>query len=75
MNKELHMEESKRMMYSAKQVSEVLGISVSYAYKIIDRLNKELIKSGYLVIPGKIDSQYLQNRFFPPNTKAQDYTE
>lgn len=61
------MEESKRTMYSAKQVSEIFGISVSYAYKIIDMLNRELSQAGYLTIPGKVDSLYLEKRYFPAN--------
>lgn len=40
-----------RKMLSAKEVAKVLEISVSYAYKIIDQLNEELKKSGYLTIP------------------------
>lgn len=54
-----------RRMLSAKEVAEVLEISNSYAYKIIERLNKELEKSGYLTIPGKVDSLYLEKRYFP----------
>lgn len=64
------MEDLTRSMYSAQQVSEILGISTSYAYRIISELNKELTKAGYLVIPGKVDSRYLQDRFFPSNTQA-----
>lgn len=59
----------KRRMLSAKEVAEVLEISNSYAYKIIERLNKELEKSGYLTIPGKVDSLYLEKRYFPSDEK------
>lgn len=38
----------KRKMLNAKEVAEVLEISNSYAYKIIDQLNGELQKAGYL---------------------------
>lgn len=54
-----------RKMLNAKQVAELLDISVSYAYKVIDQLNKELTKAGYLTISGKVDSLYLYKRFFP----------
>ena len=60
-----------RKMLSAKEVAKVLEISVSYAYKIIDQLNEELKKSGYLTIPGKVDSQYLKKRYFPSEEKMQ----
>jgi len=61
--------EQVRKMINAKEVQEILGISNSYAYKVIDQLNKELQKAGYLVIPGKIDALYLQKRFFPAEDK------
>lgn len=59
------MFDNTRKMMNAQQVSEYLGVSVSYAYKIIDRLNRELEKAGFLTIHGKVDSLYLSRRFFP----------
>ena len=59
------MDITERKMLNAKQVAELLDISVSYAYKVIDQLNKELAKAGYLTISGKVDSLYLYKRFFP----------
>lgn len=54
-----------RKMLSAKEVSELLDVSNSYAYKVIDQLNRELGKAGYLTIRGKVDSLYLTKRYFP----------
>ena len=65
------MPENTRTMMNAKQVSEYLGVSVSYAYKIIDRLNRELEKAGYLTIHGKVDSLYLSRRSFPSAEQIQ----
>ena len=59
------MDITERKLLNAKQVAEALNISVSYAYKVIDQLNKELTKAGYLTISGKVDSLYLHKRFFP----------
>ena len=59
------MDITERKMLNAKQVAELLDISVSYAYKVIDQLSKELTKAGYLTISGKVDSLYLYKRFFP----------
>ena len=56
---------TERKMLNAKQVAELLELSDSYAYKVIDQLNKELSKAGYLTISGKVDSLYLYKRFFP----------
>ncbi len=65
------MTDNTRKMLNAQQVSEYLGISVSYAYKIIDRLNRELEKAGFLTIHGKVDSLYLTKRFFPSSEIIQ----
>ena len=59
------MENNTRQLLGAKQVSEILGISLSFAYKVIDQLNRELEKAGYLTIRGKVDSLYLSQRYFP----------
>lgn len=65
------MDENTGRMLGSKQVAEILGISVSYAYKIIDQLNRELEKAGYLTLHGKVDSLYLNKRFFPSAEKIQ----
>ena len=65
------MLENTRTMMNAQQVSEYLGVSVSYAYEIIDRLNRELEKAGFLTIHGKVDSLYLSRRFFPAAEQIQ----
>lgn len=61
--------EQTRKMVNAKEVSEMLSISSSYAYRIIDQLNKELQQAGYLTIHGKVDILYLHKRFFPTEDK------
>ena len=48
--------------YFAKDVAQVLGISESYAYKIIHKLNTELKEKGYLTISGCINKQYFLER-------------
>ena len=63
------MDDLNGRMLGSKQVAEMLGISVSYAYKIIDQLNRELEQAGYLTLHGKVDSLYLKRRFFPNTAK------
>lgn len=65
------MDVTERKLLGAKQVAELLGISLSYAYKVIDQLNRELAKAGYLTIAGKVDSLYLYKRFFPKEDQIQ----
>lgn len=64
------MEVTTRKLMNVKQVAETLGISESYAYKIIMQLNAELEKAGFLTIRGKVDSLYLTRRFFPNAEQA-----
>ena len=40
------------------EVAEVLGISKSYAYKIVQKLNTELKDKGFLTIAGRVNRQY-----------------
>ena len=65
------MDFNTRQMIGAAQVADILGISQSYAYKVIVQLNTELERSGYLTIHGKVDSLYLKKRFFPDPESIQ----
>ena len=40
------------------EVAEILGISKSYAYKIIQKLNAELKEQGFITIAGRVNKQY-----------------
>jgi len=40
------------------EVAATLGVSRSYAYKIVQRLNDELKKMGYLTVAGRVSKQY-----------------
>lgn len=40
----------KKIYLTAREMSEMLGVSMGYAYKIIRNLNAELEKDGYIVI-------------------------
>lgn len=64
--------ENNRKLLNAKEVAELLGISNSYAYKVIDKLNGELEKAGYLTISGRVDSLYLMKRYFPCEENMQN---
>ena len=44
------------------EVAETLGISKSYAYKIVQRLNAELKEKGYLTIAGRVNKQYFMEK-------------
>ncbi len=51
------MQEQQSFM-RVEDVARELGVSKSYAYKLIQRLNAELRSKGYLTISGRINRKY-----------------
>ena len=49
---------------TAGEVSEMLGVSRAYAYRVIKQLNDELEAKGYLVIAGRVNRKYLEERLY-----------
>ena len=47
-----------------EEVADELGVSVSYAYKVIRRLNDELKEKGFVTIAGRINRQYFNERIY-----------
>ncbi len=45
-----------------EEVAVELGVSKSYAYKIVQKLNRELREKGYITISGKVNRQYFLER-------------
>lgn len=43
-------------------VAKELGVSKSYAYKIVQKLNAELKALGYLTISGRINRKYFMEK-------------
>ena len=43
-------------------VAAELGVSKSYAYKIVQKLNSELQAQGFITISGRINKQYFLER-------------
>lgn len=48
----------KQSFMRVEEVAAELGVSKSYAYKIVQRLNAELREKGYLTISGRVSRQY-----------------
>lgn len=59
------MNYTERKMLTAKDVANICHVSVSYGYKLISRLNRELTQKGYIIIRGKVDEKYFYRRLFP----------
>lgn len=45
-----------------QDVADELGISKSYAYKIVLQLNEELKAQGFITISGRVNKQYFLER-------------
>ena len=43
-------------------VAEELGVSKSYAYKIVRKLNAELKEMGYMTVAGRINKKYFMEK-------------
>ncbi|MPN15148.1 hypothetical protein SDC9_162477 [bioreactor metagenome] len=53
-----------KTMMNVKEVQEKLEISESKAYEVIRNLNAELEAKGYLVITGKCNRRYFNEKFY-----------
>ncbi|MBO6055113.1 MAG: DNA-binding protein [Oscillospiraceae bacterium] len=46
-----------------EDVAKELGVSKSYAYKIVQKLNAELKNKGYLTVSGRVNRKYFMEKF------------
>lgn len=53
------------------KVADILGVSKSYAYKLIKKLNKEQVAKGLLVIHGKLNREYLHDKIYKGSRKEE----
>ncbi len=63
------------MFIKVDEVAKVLGVSESYAYKLVQKLNTQLRKEGYKgpIIRGRIDRTYFYQQFY--GTKNYERSE
>ena len=53
-------------------VARELGISKSYAYKIVQKLNAELREKGYLTISGRVNQRYFMEKLCYGGAERKD---
>ena len=53
------------------EVAKELGVSKSYAYKIVQKLNAELKGKGFMTISGRVNKQYFMERTCYGATKKE----
>ncbi len=58
-------------MISADEIIEELGVSQSYAYKLIREMNKSLAEKGYRVVRGRISRKFFEEQFYGMNAELQ----
>lgn len=55
-----------------EDVAAELGISKSYAYKVVQKLNAELKAQGYLTISGRVNRKYFLEKTCYGSTERSD---
>lgn len=53
-----------KYVYTAKDISEICGISESKSYQVIKHLNEELKEKGFLTFAGKVSAAYFNERMY-----------
>ncbi len=51
-----------RKFYTAREIAEIMEISISQAYRIIKLLNNELKEQGKITISGKVSRRYFDEK-------------
>lgn len=62
---------TKHVFMNADEVAQYLNISKPFAYKIIKQLNKELEARGYIIIAGKINRKFFEERMYGTNETGE----
>ena len=53
-----------KMFYTAEEVAELLLVSKATAYRIINKLNKELEDKGFYVMSGRVPKKFFTEKFY-----------
>lgn len=56
------MEKSK--FISTEEVANELGVSKSFAYKIVRQMNEELKTKGFMIVAGKVSRVFYEEKFY-----------
>lgn len=58
------VEKQESKFLTAKDISIILDVSESSAYRIIRKLNSELEDQGKIIIPGKVSRRYFEEKVY-----------
>lgn len=57
----------------AEEIARELEVSKSYAYRLIQDLNEELKKKGYITISGRVNRKYFRERLYGEVQKEENH--
>lgn len=60
----------KKQFMEAKEVAEVMGVSLGKAYQLIRDMNRELAAGGYLTVAGKVPIAFFQKKYYGFESEA-----
>ena len=63
---------AEQVFMKVDEVAAELGVSNSYAYKLIRELNKELKAAGCIVINGRIDRRFFHEHLYATQKRKED---
>ena len=61
-----------RLFMNADEVAKEMNVSKAYAYKIIQKLNDEMKKMGYITVSGKVNRKYFLKKVNYCDEKKED---
>ena len=70
--KEGNLPMAEQSFMRVEEVAAELGVSKSYAYKIVQNLNAELKAKGYLTISGRINRKYFMEKLCYNGAERKD---
>lgn len=47
-----------------EEVAKELDVSKSYAYKLVQKLNAELQRKGYMTVAGRVSRSYFEEKMY-----------
>jgi hypothetical protein len=62
---------STKILITAAEIAEELGTSKAFAYKLIQKMNKELVSNGYYTVSGKVSRQFYKERIYGQDPNSQ----
>jgi integrase len=52
------------MYLSVEDIAELFGLSVSFAYRVVERMNADLASKNYYVILGRVLTRYVEDKIY-----------